>query len=354
MKIRLFSLLSLLCAAGIVSFTSCSDDDNGDDQEVTEGVFVLNEGSFNGNNAGLSYYNVDTKIVSPDVFLTQNGKGMGDTGQDVIIYGSKMYVTVYSSNVIWVLDKKGVAVKSISTIADGQPQSPRYMAAHGGKVYVTLFDGHIARIDTTTLTIEKQVKVGDNPEQIVAVNGKLYVANSGGMVAWPPVSKTVSVIDINSFSETKKIDVQINPVKLVTDKKGNVYCISMGDYGKIENMIYRIDAGTDAVKELANATLVTSTGDKLYWIYAQYGAPEIKFVQYDAVNEKVITENFITDGTKIADPNSLNVDPVTGNIYIGNRNKSNNGDMYVFSDKGVLLDKFEVGIGPNKAVFVTK
>ena len=67
-----------------VSLTSCSDDD---DDEVTTGVFILNQGKSGNNNAGISVYNPETHAVTADVYMAQNDKGLGDTGLDMIQYG---------------------------------------------------------------------------------------------------------------------------------------------------------------------------------------------------------------------------------------------------------------------------
>ena len=102
------------------------------------------------------------------------------------------------------------------------------------------------------------------------------MANSGGLDYNTPVGydKTVSVIDLASFQETKKIEVVTNPVNLVTDSQGDVYLVSMGDYGAIPNTFQRIDSETDEVTTITetNATEMASVGDKHYMIYSQYNA----------------------------------------------------------------------------------
>ena len=64
------------------------------------------------------------------------------------------------------------------SFTDEQGQ-PRYMAAEDGKLYVTLSSGNVARLDANTLTFEKMVAVGQNPEHIIEEDGKLYLVNSG-------------------------------------------------------------------------------------------------------------------------------------------------------------------------------
>lgn len=325
------------------------------DKYVT-GVYVLNSGKNGNNNSTLSFFDVNTGKVTQNYFKTKNGRQLGDTGQDMVIYGSKTYIAVYSSNVIEVVDKNGVSLASIQPKnSSGQPQSPRYFTTAGGSIYVTLYDGHVAKIDTTTLAITGQVAVGRNPEQMAISNNKLFVANSGGM-SYPNYDKTVSVIDVATFSVIKTIDVVINPTDVTTDAQGDVYVISKGDYGAIPNTMQKIDPNTYEVKTVGNATVMASDGDKIYTYYSQYDAnwnQTITFHIYDAVAETMGTKSFITDGTEVAKPCCLSVDRITGDIYVGTSDYVSNGDMYVFSAEGKLKKQFEVGLNPMGAYFLT-
>ena len=70
-------------------------------------------------------------------------------------------------------------------------------------------------------------------------------------------------------------------------------------------------------------------------------------------NEKLLSDNFITDGTVVSSPNGIGVDPVTGDIYVGKSNKNNNGDVYVFSSERKLKSQFETLPYPVDFVFTT-
>lgn len=359
MKKRNYLWISALCAMMTVLSTSCSNDDdpapeNPDTITKTTGVYVLNSGKWNGNNSTLDFYNPETKTLTSKVFFTENGRGLGDTANDMLIYGSKMYIAVSISNIIEITDLNGKSLKTISPKDDaGIPQQPRKLESYNGKVYVTLFDGHLACIDTTTLEITKKVKVGANPEAVCQVNGKLYVANSG---AYNTVSdSTLSVVDAATFvtsAETKK--VVINPTVLSKDSEGDLYILSMGNYKDIKNTLQRMDAATGKVETICNATAFTICKDIIYAYYSQWGDPNVKFIKYDAKNEKILTENFITDGTVLNNLYSISSDPVNGNIYISTSDYVNTGDVYVFSAEGKLLHNFGTsGLNPIGAFFVT-
>ena len=184
MKKKNLLYVSALCACMSFSFIGCSDDD--DKQEIPplpeqislNGVYVLNSGNKGNNNSSLSFYDFETKKVEADIFKKVNGRGLGDTANDILVYGSKAYIAVTNSNTIEVTDLQGKSLKQI--VSDGDPLQPRFFTCYNGKVYVSLYEGYVARLDTTSLSIESKVKVGRNPEQMAIANNKLYVANSGG------------------------------------------------------------------------------------------------------------------------------------------------------------------------------
>lgn len=91
----------------------------------------------------------------------------------------------------------------------------RYIRFHDGKAYASSyvapvkFDqnarvGYVAEIDTTTLQVTRTVNVGYQPEELAIANNKVYVANSGGYM-FPNYDRTVSVIDLETFKEVKKL-----------------------------------------------------------------------------------------------------------------------------------------------------
>jgi len=309
--------LAVLCTLFMgVSITSCSDDD--DDDEVTTGVFILNEGKSENNNAGISVYNPETHAVTADIYMSQNDKGLGDTGQDMIQYGNYVYVTVYGSSRLVKLDKAGVEVASLTFSAeDGQP---RYMAAEDGKLYVTLYSGKVARINAADLKIEKYVQVGKNPEQIVEEDDKLFVANSG----WGE-DNTVSVIDIRTFEVVKTVEVVVNP-NYLQEAEGYVYVISYGNFGNVPYTLSRINTRTYAVEKITTATLMAEHDDVIYLVnsvtdWSTY-TTTTTFFTYDARRGVLNNTSFLQDSPearKLATKSihMIEIDPNNGDIYIG-------------------------------------
>lgn len=63
-------------------------------------AYVLNQGAWSANDASLDRINLGDGTVQRNVFATANKRGLGDIAQDILVYGSKAYVTVTFSNSI--------------------------------------------------------------------------------------------------------------------------------------------------------------------------------------------------------------------------------------------------------------
>jgi len=362
MKSKKIIVSILLTTALTALFISC--DSKSDipqiDPAISTGVYVLNEGSYNNNNASLTYYDLTTSTSNVDVFTTKNNRGLGDTGQDILKYGSNVYIAVSASSLIEVLDAAtGVSKKTIPMLnTSAQPSTPRTLAAYNGKVYITLFDGHVAQLDTTSLLIEKTISVGSNPEGIAVANNKLYVANSGGLGAVK--DSTISVIDPVSFTVTGTFKVVINPVIIKADIYGDLYVISFGNYTTIPYTLQRIDATTGKVSVITGQKPynLAIEGDIAYMYGIEYDAqwnPTIKtYTTYNVKNEQVVNVAFISTSAIANTPYSIDVNPITKDIYIGETDYTNTGKMNVFGQDGTLKFSFATGVNPRKTIFLSK
>ena len=270
MKKNFYWFACFACATVALAFSSCNDDKIEPDIEVpTEvtGVYILNGGDYGGNNAGISYLDSEGKVTE-DIFKKQNNRALGDMGQHMIKYGSKLYVSMYGSKTVEILDAADATSLKQLTLTDDQGaiRPPRMFAAYNGKVYLTTFDGYVAKIDTASMAVEGYVKVGPNPDGITIANERIYTADTDGM-NWPSQSTRVSVVDINSFEFEKTITVSLNPNYIYSDSDGDVYVICMSDYSDDKSyIVQRIDAKTDEVKtvEGIKAYKMTVADDNIF------------------------------------------------------------------------------------------
>ena len=338
-------------------FVSCTPDDGGDtggsDNGVTDGAvkevyYVLNSGDWKSNNSSLTKYDAVTGEVVQNCFELQNGRGLGNTANDIIVYGSKMYIAVAGESTIEITDLAAKSIKQIKCEAQ-----PRYLASAGGKVYVTFYDGHVACVDTTALNVVKKVQVGRNPEQLAVVGNKLYVANSGGMDYNTSLGydKTVSIVDLNSFKEVKKLDVVLNPAVVVLAENG-VFVASYGNYADIPSTLQYINAADDAVsvvKECSNMTEICYNNGVLYGFYSQYDEnwnATTTYLSYDVKTKDVdtpwIKEKELPAPYKVSAAGEYVC--VTSSDYI------TDGDVYIYDADGMLVKKNATGLNPVKMV----
>jgi hypothetical protein len=360
MKNRLTIKSSLILAFfAFLALVSCNNDDEnspGTSPKVTKGIYVLNEGLFNLNNASLTYYDVVTSQPTTDFFKNNNGRGLGDTGNDLKNYGSKLYAVINGSSQLEVIDvRTGMSIKQIPMLSDkGVPRQPRNITFHKGFAYVCSFDGTVGRLDTATLVFDKFITVGRSPEDICVANDKLYVTNSGGL-DYPDFDKTVSVINTSTFTEIKKITVEINPGPIMADQYGDVYLVSRGNYDDIGYSFQSINSTTDELKKTftgLQALNFAIKGDSAFLYDYNYTTMESSIKVLNVKDEVVVSDKFITDNTKITTPYSIEVDPSSGDVYIADAyDYSVTGDVFCFSKDGKLKFKFQTGINPNNIVF---
>lgn len=353
---RSFRAMALLMM-GVASFTACEDEEDDLKKSSNKVIYVLNEGSWNNNNASVSAIDPTDGSSYYYQFAAANGRNLGDTGQDILRYGGKIYIAVSGSNTIEVVD--GNSLTSIKTIKpeSGKPGNPRGLAASDGKIYVSLYDGYVAKIDTTSLAFEDSIAVGPNPEEITIANGCLYVAISDGLNSGNgyPNGKYVSKIGLDSFKVASKINVLVNPTEITSDKAGNVFVISMGNYGDIPATVQKIDKN-DSVTVVGRATLMACYENTLYTVNAPYGAPAIEFVSYNTATGVKESDAFITGSADQipTNPHSISVNPKNGNIFIGSyltaADYLSNGYVYEYAN-GAFKARYNAGVGPRKFVY---
>lgn len=328
------------------------------------GVYVLSEGLFNQNNSTLSWIDFTTGRAdswasatskSFDVFEKVNGRRIGDTANDMLLYGSRLYIAVNVSSTIEILDAATcTSLRQIKLERNGVSSEPRYMTSHDGYVYVCCFDGTVQRIDTLSMEIDASVSVGRNPDGICSSGGKLYVSNSGGLDTQNP-DNTVSVIDIVTFKEIKRITVRSNPGSLFADGNG-VYVVSRGifDYGTMnyDSRLHRIDTETYQVTATYDIPILDmDIVDGKAWFYGYGAGGTIQIL--DLATGQILDSDFITDGTRVECPYSIKVEPTTRKVYVCDAlDYVTPGALLCFSPDGRLLYRVQgIGINPNTVAF---
>lgn len=372
MNIRKSSICSGVLAVMALGFASCEKSNKEKDlmptQPQTTGFYIINQGHEASHIPG-SMTAVDLSALNTsetaDAFLAANGALIGDTPMDALVYGSKMYITVYDSDLIWVVNPQTLkALCSIRATAAQQGHNPRHLTAHAGKVYASMFTGYVAEIDTTAMTIEREIKVGPNPEGLGVAGGKLYVANSDGMNWMGNYSGAyISVIDLASGTESKIQDLTkiFNPTQIATNGT-DLYVLCMGDYSTIPSAAWKIE-GNDA-HMVCEATDIKVSGRTLYAINNTFDITQVPtFEKYDAGTGALIgamLNQTSAPEARVDWPCAFAVDSNTGDIVVMSNTM---GEVYpsyrdpgyanIYDNEGNFKGRVATGVGPVCATFIT-
>lgn len=347
----------IILIALATTILSCTDENITPESsyKITRNFLVLSQGSYGGNNSSLAYYSTDSTQNSTTFFSNKNGRELGETANDMIKYGSKIYIVVNgSSNVEVINANTGIVEKQIPMYHGTTAKEPRYIVSHGGKVYVSSYDDTVTRIDTTSLEIDGSVTVGEDPEEMCVVGSKLYVANSGGMnYATGNYGNTVSVVDLATFTETKKITVGLNPTKLKADENGNLYVVYNGNYSTDFGGFQKIDAQTENVTTLSN---VSASDFEIYNNKVYFYSYDNVIKVMDCATNTVTNSDFVSDDTEFPTGSyifSINIDSSTNDVYVTTSDYKISGNVYCFDKTGKLKFKINsVGLNPCKILFM--
>jgi len=320
------------------------------------GVWIINEGGFNGNNASVSFYDPETGKVTGEVFLTENLRPLGDVLQSMCIHRGKGYLVVNNSRKVEVVDIH--TFRSLHTITG--VDYPRYfLGVDETKGYLTdgNYQGRVYVVDLETCEITGQIPAGSGPEAMVKAGNKVFVANSGG---WG-YDSTLTVIDAVTDEVLHTVKVGDQPVDLALDADGYVWVLCQGKVVwnqnfsaivaetpsrlvRVDPAIYEVtgwEIGTTGDYFNPKRMALYAPGDIMYFeeaggVYAlDLSAPEIP-------SDPLIT----------LQPYGLEVDPDNGEIYVLTPGGGDQpGSLQRYLPNGEEVQSVSVGYFPNGAVF---
>lgn len=340
------------------------------------GMYVLNEGNMGSNKCTLDFLDLSDTIIhyQRNIYSERNPnevKELGDVGNDIQIYGSRLWMVINCSNKVEVCRAKD-AVK----IGKVDIPNCRYVTFDGGYAYVSSYVGPVAvgsnaprgrvyKVDTLTLQKVDSVVVGYQPEEMAVVDGKLYVANSGGYIA-PQYDRTISVIDLATMSEERQIDVAVNLHRLRFDRYGQLWVSSRGNSRDVPSKLYWLKTDTQGQMQVAGhidipVSDMCIVGDSLYFYGADYNA-----VKYDVtsaqgiidVQRHALVNDVLSNAPeyqKIRQLYGIIVHPRHRDFYLMDaKNYVSSGELLHFNADGTFDYKVRTGDIPGHAAFLLK
>ena len=369
MKKYLLGLAVLLMGTAVM--TSCSDDNDGPEtylQVYSTGAYVVNSGNmYNKIESSLTAIDYASSTATQNVFKTANGRTLGNTANDGIVYGNKIYLTVDQSNTIEVIDKKTKqSIKQIKTtelLGNAEGAEPRHISADGGKVYFTTYGGYVAAVDTTDFALQKKWKVGNYPEGLVFGNGNLYVANSN----YAAGGGNISCINLsNDNVETKNIEGVNNPTGIYY-ASNVLYVLDNPVYGPApdyaatgENALRAVSFAEGKSQKVADgnyAVCVTPGATTrmdvvrpyFYVLNAPYGGtPSVSALAAGSTQAQTMTLSEMP-----VSPCGIFADPLNGHIFVlsykmgdnGYADYNGNGYVVEYDRAGQKQHEYETGVG---------
>ncbi len=367
MKKYLLGLAVLLMGTAVM--TSCSDDNDGPEtylQEYSTGAYVVNSGNmYNKIESSLTAIDYASSTATQKVFKAANGRSLGNTANDGIVYGNKIYLAVDQSNTIEVIDKKTKqSIKQIKTtdlLGKAEGAEPRHIIADGGKVYFTTYGGYVAAVDTINFVLADKYKVGSCPEGLVIGGSNLYVANSN----YGKGGGNISCIDLSSKKvETKNIEGVNNPTGIyyasgllyVLDNQ--YYDASWNAYGEnslrtvnfAEGKSQKVADGNYAVCVTPGATTRMQAAHPYFYVLnAPFGGtPSVSVLAAGSTQPQAMTLS-----EKPVSPCGIFADPLNGHIFVlsyrlgdkGNPDYNGNGYVVEYDRAGQKQHEYETGVG---------
>ncbi len=379
--------LPLLTATLVLFLSACRTDDTivymeNEDTGIAvghtsvAGMYVLNEGNMGSNKCTLDYLDLSDSTVHylRNIYAERNPnevKELGDVGNDVKIYGSRLWLVINCSNKVEVC-------RATDAVKIGKVNIPncRYVTFDGGYAYVSSYVGPVAvgsdaprgmvyKVDTLTLQKVDSCVVGYQPEELVACHGRLYVANSGGYNP-PDYDSSVSVVNLKTMQQERQVDVAVNLHHLRLDRYNQLWVTSRGNYGEASSNLYCLriaEDGEPILTETMNVEVsdLCIVGDSLYYYGVGWNQETQKNTRsFGIINvrtHQVVTDTLSTapELAKMRMPYGIIVNERNRDFYLMDaKNYVSSGELLHFHADGSFDYKVKTGDIPAHAAFLYK
>ena len=339
------------------------------------GMYLLNEGNMGSNKATIDYLDFGKGIYIRNIYGERNPnviKELGDVGNDIQVYGNRLYAVINCSHKVEVMD-----LYTCRRIGQIDIPNCRYIRFHGDKAYISSYVGPVSidpnaqlgaifEVDTATLRITRQVTVGYQPEEFEIIDNYIYVANSGGYRA-PDYDSTLSVVNLTDFRQVKKIPVCVNPHRVRKDQYNRLWITSRGDHKDVQPQLVCLQPlhPTSYTLHHISPSEMVIIGDSMYYYGAHWSdetmSNQITYGVFNIQNSLPFREgagvgsSLITDGTEknIKIPYGIQVNPYNGDTYITDaKNYVSSGQLHCYSHEGKRKWSVRTGDIPAHMCFV--
>lgn len=322
---------------------------------VPEGVIVVNQGLWRGDNASLTLYSPQTEKAVQNWFVRQNpGQRLGDSGNEVLIWKDRAYVAVSESATIEVLAlPEGNSLGRIRLPAGTFPQ--HIVILNDSTAWTSnLDDDSIIEFNPNTYTTGQRIPVGPAPEGIEVAAGRIFVANSGlgALRRNEPGAGTLSVINLGEKREQKQLHVGGDLRDLhYFPESGKLYAFLGAALPDTSGSgLAEIDPATLTVQRRWSISgawdIGFDHGAQQAYIVAEGGIFRLDLAGATTLPELFLPRPLSTLSEEV--PHGIGVSPFTGEIFVAVARGyySAPGRVDRYNRQGILLGSFETGLNP--------
>lgn len=312
---------------------------------ISSGVYVLCEGNYMFGNATLTAYDPSSGTQVNGAFASANGIALGDVVQSMCIYNKTGYIVVNNSGVVFAVDPATLEVKgSITSLV-----SPRhFMVVSDTKAYISdLRAAAITVVNPRTYKKSGSIPTVGHPstEQMLRVGSTIYAACASS-------DNKILIIDPTVDAVVDSIEVGLQPVSMVLDKDGKVWCLCDGGgwegnpagYEAPRLMVIDPDSRavertfTFALGDYVSKMTIDAAGERIYYLHG--GVRRMNITDTRPPAEPIISiEGYGLYG--------VGVDPANSDIYVADAvDYTQSGKVYRYDADLNPVDTLTVGINP--------
>ena len=354
MKLSKNNLLTVL-ALVLVGFAACKPEDDKPATSYGSGVFITNEGAFNGGTGTVSFYNRTVGSGGKDdIYGAVNaGAKIGNILQSMTVHLGIGYLVVNNANKMIAVDPSSFAFASSADTGLSLPRN--FLGLDAKRAYITEWgkdgvSGGIAIYDLATKTVASHFSTGGKgADRMLQVStNRIWVAHSGGFGQ----DSTIAIVDATGDSVLTKIQVGLAPNSLVADANGDIWVLCGGYYnrsggGKLLKIRGNAIEKSFEVPKNASSLISDATKSTLYFV------ADGKVYTKDILNFGANAPSVFLTNSAFGALNGLGIDPKTGYLYVADaKDYASKGKVYIYdTSKKSAVDSLSAGIVPNGFYF---
>lgn len=312
--------------------------------QYSNGYIVANEGNYGSSNAEVSYIN-ENNVVTNNIYAAANGgANLGDVLQSIYFEGNRAFLVVNNSDKITVVNRTSFV--KIADITD-QIKQARFSTISNGKIYTTnseVFSStpFVTVHDATSFAFIKKIPLSESGEEILALNGKIYV-----MKSFFGAGNSIDVIDPTTDTIVDNITLSAG-LQSIKASGNDIIALCSDDSG---TTVYKVSTATNSIiKSIKNAGV--SAG--FYGVKLSLDGTKI----YIAIGTNLYSLNedlaVFSDSPFISVSDSQGFDEFyglstfDGKIFQGFANGfTGSSSVNVYNNTGVLQNSYQTTIGVN-------